>query len=158
MEGKKPLIDGKDREILKELQRDCKQPVRKISRKLDLRVTTTYDRIRRMEKLGVIKGYKARIDPDLVGMPGAAFSLARINPKGPDKDEIWIANEVSKIKGVSECHLITGEYDLLLKLRGENISGIGHHIIHEIKTVPGVERTTTMAIVKTAGEDGDVPL
>ena len=157
MGGKKVSIDQKDREILAELQKNCKQPVRRIAKKLGLRVTTAYDRIRRMENTGIIKGYKALIDAEKVGLPTSAYILFNLSMDGESADE-EAAKRVCGFRGVSECHLITGEHDMIAKIRGENIAQIGKSVIDEMKQITGVHRTITMAIVDNLLEDGDVPV
>lgn len=160
MEKEKPQklhIDAKDREILNELQENCKQPVRKIAKKLGLRVTTTYDRIRRMEKLGVIKGYTARLEASTVGVPSSAYILISLSPHF-QSTQPEIAVSISKLRGVQECHLITGDYDMIVKVRSEDLNKIGRIILNEIRLLDGVDRTTTMAILESFTESGPVPL
>lgn len=158
MDSAKMHIDDKDREILNELQNNCKQPVRKIAKKLGLRVTTAYDRIRRMEKLGIIKGYKAQIDAKKVGVPGCAFVLVRVSTEGKKNTDFEIVEKVAKFNCVSECHLITGEHEMILKIRADDVNKIGHFLINEIKPIDGIERTITMVVLETAKEEGPVPL
>ncbi len=157
MGKEKILIDDKDREILRQLQKNCKQPVRKIAKELGLRVTTTYDRIRRMEKLGIIEGYAAQIDPNKVGVPSSVYVLVRLAPSHATSQAI-IAKAILNIKGISECHLITGDYDMIIKVVGEDIHQIGRVIVGELRKVDGVERTTTAAIIDSIKKYSEVPL
>ena len=159
MHKSKITLDEKDREILRELQKNCKQPVRKIAKKLGLRVTTTYDRIRRMEQDGIIKRYRAILNPDLVGMHGCAIVLVSVAVGGGSEiTQMDIAQKISSIPGVSECHVVTGDYDMVVKIRGEDISKIGRFVINELAMIDGVTRTTTMAVIDSAIEYGDLNL
>jgi len=63
-----------------------------------------------------------------------------------------------KLNCVASCHLIGGEYDMIVRIRGENMNKISELIFTKIRLIPGIVRTNTMVILKTLDESGDVPL
>ncbi len=151
-------LGEKDFEILRELQIDCKQSLRKLSRKLKMSITTLYDRIKRLENEGVIIDYRAIIDPEKVGKDVISFILVRIGYHYPGEEEPLSQREVAKklsfIPGVQEVHIISGEWDILVKARGNSIKEIGDIIIDQMRKIKGVERTLTSSVWVTEKESG----
>ena len=111
--------------------------------------TTLHQRIKKLKETGVIKNYKAVVDPEKVGYPSLAFILARIKGQVSDKK---IAEKLSKIPGVLESHVITGRFDLILKVRGVDERRIGSEVINLLKSCKGVDSTETFIVVDTAKE------
>ncbi len=146
-------IDKKDKAILMALQDNAKQSSRDLSRKLGMPATTIHERIRKMEKEGVIKGYHVAIDYNKVGMPTTAIVLVRRMPRTTKTRKIVyerIGDEVAKIPDVQEAHVVTGEYDMILKIRGRNEKEVGRYIVDKIWNMPEVERTLTLISFYTA--------
>ena len=142
-------IDEKDKKILRELQENCMQSTRKLGRKLKMPATTLHQRMRKLKKEGVIKSFGAVVEPEMVDYPSLAFILIRT--KGQDSD-IKIAEKLSKIPGVLESHVLTGRFDLLLKIRGINERKIGSEIISLIRSMKGISSTETFIVVDSAKE------
>ncbi|MDI6825678.1 MAG: Lrp/AsnC family transcriptional regulator [Candidatus Aenigmarchaeota archaeon] len=155
-------MDEKDILLLEELQKDCRQSLKKLARKLSMSITTVYDRMKKLEKEGVIKGYKAILDPDKTGNEAIAFILVRMEYfHGPDYEPLSqreIAKKISQIPGVMEVHIIAGEWDILIKARGKTIKDIGNFVIDRLRMIRGVGRTLTCDAWVTAKESPDVYL
>jgi DNA-binding Lrp family transcriptional regulator len=153
-------IDKKDINILKELQRDCRQSLKKMSRKFNMSITTLYDRIKKMEKNGVIKGYTAILDPEKVGVPVTAFIFVRAMYHYPEEkeplDQREIAKKIGAIPGVSEVHIVAGEWDILVKVKGRDIKEIGDFVIDKLRNIKGVERTLTSDVWVTTKESPEI--
>ncbi len=140
-------LDEKDFKILKELQKDCKQSLKKLSRKLKMSITTLYDRIKKLEKQGVIKNYQAIVDSEKTGVGVVSFIFIRMRYHYPDEKEPLSQREVAKklsfIPGVQEVHIISGDWDILVKARGKNIKEIGDIVIDQMRKIKGIDRTLT---------------
>jgi Lrp/AsnC family leucine-responsive transcriptional regulator len=140
-------FDKKDIQLMNELQKDCRQSLKKLARKLDMSITTIYDRIKKLEKEGVIKSYMALLDPDKVDKPVIAFIFIRIQYYPPDSPEPLsqreIAKKIAMISEVSEVHIIGGEWDILIKARGKDLKEIGTLVIDKLRKIKGVDRTLT---------------
>ncbi len=140
-------LDKKDKAILMQLQEDAKQSSRDLSKKLGMPATTIHERIKKMENEGVIKGYHVAIDPEKVGLPTTALVLVRRMPKVSTGKKVFykrIGDLVAKLPEVQEAHVVTGEYDMVLKVRGGNDKEVGAYIVDKIWNLPEVERTLTL--------------
>lgn len=155
-------IDEKDRQIMRLLQEDAKTPAKKISRKIESPITTVYSRIKKMEDAGVIKGYKTIFDATKLGRSTTAFILASITyrPSGfkDTLDQRTIAKEVARFPEVQEVHIITGDWDLLIKVKEEDVSSVGKFVIEKLRTVRGIEKTLTCMVFDAVKETQDLPI
>jgi len=155
-------IDDKDMKILMELQKDCKQSLKKLSRKLKTSMTTLYDRIKKLEKGGYITGYTAIINSEKINMDVISFIFIRMNYHYSDEKEVLSQREVAKkisfIPGVQEVHIISGEWDILVKVRGNSIKEIGNVVIDHLRKIKGVERTLTTSVWVTAKETSRIEI
>lgn len=140
-------LTKKDVIILKALQDDAKQSSRDLSKKLGLPATTIYERIKKMEANGVIKGYHVAIDYTKAGLPSTALVLVRRASKmlsGKKLSHNKLADALAKLPEVQEVHAVSGEFDLVIKLRGKDERAIGSFVIDTIWNLPEVERTTSL--------------
>lgn len=149
-------IDHKDFEILKELQKDCKQSLKKLSRKLNMSITTLYDRIKKLEREGVITNYRAIVDPEKTDMSFISLIFIRMRYHYPGEKEPLSQREVAKklsfIPGVQQVYIISGEWDILVKARGRNIKEIADIVIDQIRKIKGIDRTLTSNVWVTTKE------
>jgi Lrp/AsnC family leucine-responsive transcriptional regulator len=111
------LLDGVNRRLLEELQANGRLSVAELGRRVSMSPPAVADRVQRLERAGVITGYRAEIDPTAVGFPIAA--VVRIRPAPGQLSKIpEVARETDE---VAECHRITGEDCYLLKLHLRSI-------------------------------------
>lgn len=155
-------LDKKDVELLKELQSDCKQSLKKMSRKLNTSITTIYDRIKKLEKNNVIKGYKAILDNEKVGKTVTAFVFVKMRYHYPDDPEPLSQKEVAKkisfIPGVQEVHITSGNWDIIIKAKAENNKAIGEFVIDKIRKIKGVDATMTSDVWMTFKETCEIDM
>jgi len=142
------MLDEKDSAILGELMKDSRKTTKAIAKSLDIARATVHDRIVRMEARKVIVGYTAVPDYGQLGLGVTAFILAQFEPhEGLSQRDT--AEEISSIDGICEVHMISGEYDMLLKVRGASMEDIGRLVIDKLRDVKGVARTLTCAVFNT---------
>ena len=118
-----PRLDETDRRIIGELTKEGRVPLAELGRRVSLSSPAVAERVRRLERAGVITGYRAEIDPRMVGYPMTA--IIRIKP-APGRLQ-RIPEVAAELLQVSECHRITGEDCFYLKvyLRSiEELSGL----------------------------------
>jgi len=145
------MLDEKDSAILEELMKDSRKTTKAIARELDIPRATVHDRIVKMEQKGVIKRYTAVPDYVQQGLGVSAFILVQFEPeKGISQRET--AEDISSLPGIFEVHMISGEYDMLLKVRGASMEEIGKLVIDRLREVKGVARTLTCAVFTTVKE------
>ncbi|MBL7170182.1 MAG: Lrp/AsnC family transcriptional regulator [Candidatus Aenigmarchaeota archaeon] len=140
--GVKMTIDEKDLELLRELEKNCKQSLKKISKKTGMSITTVYERMKRLEKNGIIRGYQALIDYEKIG-----FNLPTIIELVVKREnQFEVAQKLIKFKNVSSIYGVTGSTDLMIigkfKDRGE-LTGF----INTLFEFEGIIRTETRVIL-----------
>lgn len=142
------MLDEKDSAILEKLVEDSRKTTKAIAKELDIPRATVHDRIVKMEEKGVIRRYTAVPDYQQLGVGVSAFILAQFEPEsGVSQRET--AEEIATIQGIHEVHMISGEYDMLLKVRGASMEEIGRLVIDRLREVKGVARTLTCAVFTT---------
>jgi len=154
-------LTKKDWALLRELQKDSTQSFKTLSRKLGMAITTIYDRKKKMEKEGIIKKYKAEINPEKVDKSVVAFIFLRVRYDVESKMSISlkeIAKQVALIPGVMEVHIVTGQWDLLIKIRGKDIKEIGDTLTDYIVKIKGISRSLTMNAWITTKDSSDINL
>jgi Lrp/AsnC family leucine-responsive transcriptional regulator len=152
--NERQVLDDKDRSILSLVQRDGKLPQAEIARQVGLSAAAVNERLRKLEQAGVIRRYGAVIDPRSVGSTIAAFIEVFIEHP---RHEAGFIEKMQKLEQVQECHHITGEFSMLLKVRVDDIEGLQSLLVREINGLPGVRQTRTVIVLSTIKEDGFVP-
>lgn len=144
-------MDEKDKLILRELWIDSSQSVREIAEKLGMPRTTVQERINKMKREGIIKRFTIEMDYSRLGKSTTAFILVSFMP-GPQVSQKELAKKISELPDVEEVHLITGEWDIIVKVRGSSIQEIGNLVVEKIRMMDGVARTVTCAAFYTEKE------
>jgi len=153
-------LDGKDVKILKLLQKNCKMTAREIAKKIGSPITTVYAKIKRMEQLGIIKQYKAILDSKKLDKGTTAFILVSFayRPGGREKplSQRDVAKQIAAFPEVQEVHIITGGWDILIKVRADHVDTLGKLVMDKLRMVEGVENTLSCIVYETVKETTDV--
>ena len=157
-----PKLDEKDLKILKVLQEDCKATTKRIAKEINLPITTVFAKIKRMENLGIIKGYRAVLDAKKLDKGTTAFILASFS-YGPQRakeplSQRELAKQISKMPEVQEVHIITGDWDILIKVKDKDVDAIGKFVIDKLRMVKGIEKTLTCMVFHTEKETTTITL
>jgi Lrp/AsnC family leucine-responsive transcriptional regulator len=142
-------LDPIDRRILALLQDDAKIPQAKVARAVGLTAPSINERIRKLERAGYIRGYVALLDEKKLGQDVTAFVEVFIEQP---RFEAGFIEAVSELDEVLECHHITGEFSLLLKVRVADMGAFRRLLIEKLNTVRGVRQTRTLIVLATAKE------
>jgi DNA-binding Lrp family transcriptional regulator len=146
-------LDEIDLEILSILQKDSKRSIAKIAQDVGKGITTVHDRIQALQKTGVIKEYSAILSPEHLNRETLAFILVTIRYRVPGRKTVLSQREFcQEIAGhhlVQGVHVLSGEYDVLLKVRTKNIDEMNHFIVDFLRELPAVDRTLTMFAMDT---------
>ncbi len=141
-------LDALDLHILALLQENCKLPLVKIGERVGLSAPSVVERIKKLEESGVIRGYTAILDAPKLGKDITAFIGVSINhPKSISQFE----KEIDRIEDVQECHHVTGEHTLLLKVKVDNTAAL-EKLIRKIRSIDGVAHTETSVVLSTYTE------
>jgi len=155
-------VDEKDQAILTLIQENSKLTAKQIAKKVNAPITTVFAKIKRMEEAGVIKQYRAILSPDKLNLGTAAFILASVSYTTTKADGIPIsqrdvAEEIARFPEVQEVHIITGDFDLLVKLRAENVDAVGKFVVDKLRRIKGLEKTLTCMVFETVKESTSLP-
>lgn len=153
-------LDEKDIQILRLLQKNSKITIREISKLVKAAPTTVFAKIKRMEKNGIIKEYRAILDSTKLGKGTTAFVLASITYRieGQKLSQREIAKKIAKFPEVQEVHIIAGDWDLLIKVKAESAEAIGNFVIDKLRLVDGIEKTLTCVVFTTEKETTEISL
>lgn len=155
-------LDEKDIKILNFLQKNCKLTTKTIAKQINSPITTVFAKIKRMEELGIIKGYKAILDSKKLDMGTTAFVFVSFSytmlgtERSPSQREI--ATEISKFPEVQEVHIVTGDWDILIKIKAKDVNAIGKFVVDKLRLVKGIEKTLTCMVFHTEKESTSIML
>jgi len=142
-------LDEIDYKILNILQEDGRVPVAEIARQVKLASPSVHERISKLQQDGIIKGYTAILDSKKLGLDVTAFIGIKVNPSISSGDSIL--NELVKIDSILEAHTVTGEEDILVKVRTENTTSL-EKLLKKIYSIKGVQNTRTTVVLSTIKE------
>ncbi len=142
-------LDAIDKQILNLLQENAKMPQAAVAKRVGLTAPSVNERIRKLERAGYIRAYVAVLDARKLGHDITAF--VEIFVEHPKFEESFI-EAVSEFDEVLECHHITGEFSLLLKVRVPDMTAFRRLLIEKINTLRGVRQTRTVMVLATAKE------
>lgn len=145
------MFDKKDEKILNELKKNARNSTKNISKKVKIPRVTVHDRIKKMEEKKIIKYYTAVPDYEKTGLKSEAFIFVSFL-SNTELSQRQLAKRIAKISGIHEVHIVSGEYDLILKVRAENLKDIGRLIVDKIRNLKGVGKTVTFACFETIKE------
>jgi Lrp/AsnC family leucine-responsive transcriptional regulator len=155
-------LDEKDTAILVLIQENSKLTAKQIAKKINAPITTVFAKTKRMEELGIIKEYRAILTPEKLGSGTTAFILASVSYRAKADDipisQRIVAEEIARFPEVQEVHIITGDWDLLIKLRAENVDSIGKFVVDKLRLIKGLEKTLTCMVFETVKETTKIAL
>lgn len=143
-------LDLTDKKILNLLQQNSKANIKEIALKIGLTQTPTYERIKRLEKTGVIKNYIAVLDKEKVGYTIEVF--CQVTLLVHSKEMITrFENAINKIDDVMECFHVAGNYDYLLKIIVKDMNSYQAFLKNKLSvldSVANVQSTFVMSSTK----------
>ncbi len=141
-------LDETDKRILRILQENAKTPYSKIAKMLKVSEATIHIRVKKLRERGVIRGFRADVDPEKVGKGTTAFVLVKADPKKYSQ----VLGELSKIKDVYELYDVTGEYYALAKIRVGTREELTK-VLDKIGDIDGIVSTYTMFVLRILKEE-----
>src|SRR5215831_11702696 len=147
-------LDDRDQRILELVQHDAKLPQAEIARRVGLSPAAVNERLKKLEQAGVIRRYVAVVDPRSIGVGVAAYVEVFIEHP---RHEPGFLERVLAMDEVQECHHITGEFSLLLKVRVRDIAALQELLLAKLNSTEGVRQTRTVMVLSTLKEDSYVP-
>lgn len=137
-------LDSIDRIILRELRGDCKRPVRELAKKLGIHPNTLLQRIKKLEKSGIIVKYIAEINYEKLGYDLHAIISIKVNKEAKSK---WgILDELRSIKDISDLYAMSGGYDVAAIVKTKNRETLTS-LLEELNRKPYITDTNTTLVL-----------
>jgi len=136
-------LDDIDRRILDLLSADGRASVREIAERARIGRATAYNRIRRLQDVGVIRGFTVMLDPRRAGAGLAAYVYVKID------QHAWrtLGHLVARLPGVEHVALVSGEFDLLVLVRVHDPSELRDVLLEQLHAIDGVTATQTTFVL-----------
>ena len=135
-------LDPIDRKLLNFLQQDCKQTNKELSTKLNLSVTAVYERIKKLERAGVVKKYVGLLDKEKVNMGFVVFCQIKLVQHAKEYLTKF-EKEVTQLDEVLECFHVSGDYDYLLKVMVKDMPHFRSFMVTKLTTLKHIGSTHT---------------
>ncbi|MBO6656196.1 MAG: leucine-responsive transcriptional regulator Lrp [Pseudomonadales bacterium] len=150
-------LDKIDLNILRELQLDGRIKNTELASRVGLSATPCAERVRNLEKLGYIQGYNARLNPKLLDLELLVFVEISLIRTSPDVFEEFRLSVID-LPEVLECHLVSGNFDYLLKARVADMAAYRQLLGETLLTLPGVSESRTYVVMEEVKEQQTLPV
>jgi Lrp/AsnC family leucine-responsive transcriptional regulator len=136
------MIDERDEAILAVLQRNGRATFADVGKEVGLSPSSVHDRIRKLEQTGVIRSYRAEVDPEALGLYVTALvSVMPLDPKQPDD----LPDRVMEFAEVEDCHSVAGDENYILKVRTRTTADL-EEFLRRLREKAGVQTRTTVVL------------
>jgi Lrp/AsnC family leucine-responsive transcriptional regulator len=149
------MIDDISLKILKILQKKARISNAEVARQVGMAPSAVLERIRKLEKSGLIDGYEVRLNPERFGKSQVAFIHLRIDGKAQTDA---LVKRLAALPQIQEIHFVAGRDSFLLKVRETDTKTLGKLVSKKIAAFPGVRSTDTTIVMNTFKESARIPI
>ena len=149
------MINGIDVEIVKILQQNARTSNAEIARKVGLAPSAVFERIRKLEEKGIIRGYHADVDPRAVELGQLAFMFIRSNDR---PGAVRTAAQLADVPEILELHHVAGEDCFLAKVRARDAEALGRLLRDRLSRIESVTSTRTTIVLEVVKETVELPI
>ena len=149
--------DRTDLKILDQLQQNAKISNVELARRVHLSPTPCLERVRRLEKHGYIMGYHSRLNPQKLSASLLAFVEIKLNHTSKDVFREF-KEAVKERREILECHLVSGDFDYLLKTRVADMAEYRELLGETLLTLPGVSSSRSYMVMEEVKESSQIQL
>lgn len=149
-------LDAIDRKILNELVANARIPISELARRVGLSKTPVALRIKQMEDMGLITGYRANLSPLKLGLTHVTYMQIRLDDTRQKALEKFNA-EIRKIPEVEECYMIAGGFDYLVKVRSRDMGEFRRIMADKISALPHIGSTSSFVAMEAVIEQDFSP-
>lgn len=147
-------IDETDKLILQLLQADGRKTIKDLAQELNLSTTPTFERVKKLEKAGIIDHYAAVLNPDKIGK--TLYAFAHISLKDHSKVLVKeFTEQIIKIAQVQECHYVTGDSDFILKILLNDMEDYREFMMNQLfdmSNIAKIESFLSLSVLKKSNE------
>lgn len=149
------MLDATDLRILEILQQDARTSNAEIARQIALAPSAVFQRIRKLEENGIVRGYHARLDPAALELGLLAFVSVQTNEGARARETTELLGSIPE---VVEVHRVVGDDCFLLKVRVRDTAALGTLLDEKIQPLPPVASTRTTIVLSSAKSGWTLPL
>ncbi len=150
-------LDSIDKQILALLQERGRMTNAELSKQVGLSAASVLERVKKLERGGVIRGYHARLDPAAVGI--GLVILVEVTLARHQHDAIVrFVEAVQSVDEIVDCYHITGRADYLLRVVAKDIPSYELFVMETLSALPGVQHIETMMILSAVKESKSLPI
>ncbi|GGI85472.1 leucine-responsive transcriptional regulator Lrp [Shewanella gelidii] len=150
-------LDRIDRNILNELQIDGRISNVELSKRVGLSPTPCLERVKRLEKQGFINGYTALVNPHFLGASLLVFVEITLNRDTPEVFDKF-NRAVQLLDDIQECHLVSGDFDYLLKTRVADMSAYRKLLGETLLKLPSISDSRTYVVMEEVKQTNRVAI
>lgn len=149
-------LDKIDLHILKILQDNSKITNLDLSKRIGLSPAPTLERVKKLEQHDVIQSYHAKVNPEAIGLMVKTFVLVSLDWRKPQARESFLS-QVETIEEITECYIITGEADFLIKIVCKDIPTYERLLFKTLQQIDEIERLKTLMTLSTVKDSKLLP-
>lgn len=149
-------MDKIDLQILKLLQENSKITNLDLSKKIGLSPAPTLERVKKLELSGVIKSYHAKVDALAIGLNVRTFALVNLAWQKENALDNFL-EKIRKIEEVTECYIITGDADFLMKIVCKDLPAYEKLLFKTLSQIEEIERIKTLMTLSKVKKDKVLP-
>lgn len=147
-------MDPVDKRLVQLLRGNARLSYAELARQVGLSAPAVHERVGKLEASGVIRGYRADVEPEAIGL-GVTALIGIVNQPNMEIDEIVAA--LGELPEIESCYFLAGEESFLLKVRVSTIGEL-EHLIVRLHRIPGVASTRTAIALSTKWEGRPQPI
>lgn len=150
-------LDPTDKRLLGLLQDNSKKTTKELSNELNLSVTAVYERIRKLERAGVISKYIALVEPSRIDKGFVAFCQIKL-VQHTKSNVTEFESQVSKLSEVLECFHVSGEYDYILKVMVKDMQAYREFMLNKLTALEHIGSTQSTFVISPVKNTTALPL
>ena len=141
-------MDDIDRQLVTTLVQDARTSFAALARQVGLSPPSVYERVRRLESDGVLRGYHAEVNPKAVGL-GVSALVGVLQREGVESADL--ADRLAAVEEVEDCWFVAGEEAFVVRVRVADVDAL-EQTLGALRRIPGVSRTRTTVVLSTRVE------
>jgi Lrp/AsnC family transcriptional regulator, leucine-responsive regulatory protein len=150
-------IDALDRKILLALQRNGRVTNAELARELGVAPSTMLERIRKLEESKALRGFRAVVDPEALGLTVQGFVSVILSRHDTDCIRDF-EQGIGELANVRACYHLTGRFDYLLHVAAQDLPHLGRIVKEKIASISGIAKAETFLVLSEVKSDGGWPI
>ncbi|WP_350285643.1 Lrp/AsnC family transcriptional regulator [uncultured Croceitalea sp.] len=142
------ILDAIDKKLIGLLQEDCKKTTKEYALHLNLSTTAVYERIRKLEREGVITKYVALVDKEKIGRDFTVLCHVRLT-QHTKENILRFERQVQKLDEVADCFHVSGDYDYILTIHVSDINAYREFMVNKLTAIDQIGSTQSSFVINS---------